>query len=59
MLGSNNIIPFLSPDKDSGLGFLVDSPLSASTSLYVYILQHIREMAAFTAHARSNVLYLA
>lgn len=59
MLGSNNIIPFLSSDKDSGLGFLADSPLSASSTKYVYILPHIREMAAFTAHARSNVLYLA
>lgn len=58
MLGSDNIIPFLPSDKDSGLGFLADSPLSASTK-YVYIPQHIREMAAITAHARGNVLYLA
>lgn len=59
MLGSNNIIPFLSSDKDSGLGFLADSPPSAAPAKYVYILQHIREMAAFIAHARSNALYLA
>lgn len=53
------MIPFLSSDKDSGLGLLADCPLSASSTKYVYILQHIREMAAFIAHARGNALYLA
>lgn len=59
MLSSNNIIPFLSSDKDTGLRFLADSSLLAFFAKYVYILLHIRGTAAFIVHAGGNVLCLA